>query len=272
MKKRLISGIVALCLICTFFPPPVYAAGSRSNQDIPIDEVYTASSISDAIDVYEQALAKHQNTIQIVLANSISYQNLWDELKSLLEKHVRDYSNFNVDTLNIDISKHVATLYTSFYTTPEEEKFLDSLYAQLHEQVQHMSDYEKIKFMHDYICESITYDDETLNNHANKRSAYDGLISGKTVCCGYALAFQRFMEQEQIPCYIICGTSPEGPHAWNVVNLNGQWYHLDTTWDDSDSGYDYSYFLLGTDKLPFSYVYKDMSFQLSPTSYMEVHK
>ena len=54
-----------------------------------------------------------------------------------------------MDSLNIDISNHVATIYTSFYTSAEEERFLDMLYAQFHEQAASMSDYEKIKYTHE---------------------------------------------------------------------------------------------------------------------------
>lgn len=267
LRKKLCLYILIACLLCTNLNLTVQASDTRSNQYTQIDEIYSASSIENAVILYEQALARHQGTIQIILANDISYQDFWNALKALLEKHTRNYSNFNVDSLNIDISNHVATIYTSFYTSAEEERFLDMLYAQLHEQTVSMSDYEKIKYMHDFICQSITYDDATLNNLANERSAYDGLVEGRTVCCGYTLAFQRFMEQEGIPSYIMCGDSPEGPHAWNVVYLDNQWYHLDATWDDQNGKIDYSYFLIGLDKIPFPYYYEDMEFQLSPVSY-----
>lgn len=267
MKKRLFSGILTICLLCTNSNFYVQAANMVSYQDEKIDATYSAASIDAAISAYELALAKHQSTIQIILANHISYQDFWNALKSLLEKHTRTYSNFNVDTMHIEINNHIATLYTTFYTTLEEEQALDLLYRQLHTQTAGKTEYEKIKFMYHYICQAVSYDDATLSNLANERSAYDGLIEGKTVCCGYALAFQRFMEQENIPCYIICGETPDGPHAWNVVCIDGQWYHLDATWDDVGNSCSYTYFLLGTDSIPFSYAYSDMTFRLAPTSY-----
>lgn len=267
LKKRLFSGILTVCLLCTNSGLYVQAANVVPYPDEKIDATYTASSVDAAISNYEQALAKHQSTVQIILANHISYQDFWNALTFLLQKHTRTYSNFNVDTVRIEINHHIATLYTTFYTTVEEEQALDSLYRQLHAQTAGMTDYEKIRFMYHFICQEVSYDDATLTNLANERSAYDGLIEGKTVCCGYALAFQRFMEQENIPCYIICGDAPDGPHSWNVVCLDGQWYHLDATWDDIGNSCSYTYFLLGLDNLPFTYTYSDMAFRLAPTSY-----
>lgn len=63
-------------------------------------------------------------------------------------------------------------------------------------------------------------------------SAYDGIVNGQTVCQGYALLTYEMMRQAGIPVKIVEGTSRGIAHTWNLVQLGGKWYHLDTTWDD----------------------------------------
>lgn len=98
------------------------------------------------------------------------------------------------------------------------------------------SDYEKEKYVHDKLLAKVTYDaDADLN-----QSAYSALVTGKTVCAGYARAFQYLMQQLEIPCFYCGGYSGEN-HAWNIVNLYGDYYNVDATWDDT-SPYTYDYF------------------------------
>ena len=89
------------------------------------------------------------------------------------------------------------------------------------------------------------------------------LMKKRAVCEGYANTFKYLMDELNIPCVIVFGnaTNSSGEteaHAWNYVQLdNGQWYAIDTTWDDpiiygggtltDDSKY--KYFLVGTNSL-----------------------
>ncbi|MFB9327634.1 transglutaminase domain-containing protein [Paenibacillus aurantiacus] len=90
-----------------------------------------------------------------------------------------------------------------------------------------MNDHQKAKAIHDWIVTTLAYD-TTLVSH----SAFDGLSKGRTVCQGYALLTYETMKQAGIPVRIVEGSSRGQSHAWNLVQLGGQWYHMDTTWDD----------------------------------------
>lgn len=71
------------------------------------------------------------------------------------------------------------------------------------------------------------------------QSAYSALVNGRTVCAGYARAFQYLMQQLGVPCYYCTGYAGEN-HAWNIVRLDDGYYNVDTTWDDTGDGtYDY---------------------------------
>jgi transglutaminase/protease-like cytokinesis protein 3 len=90
-----------------------------------------------------------------------------------------------------------------------------------------MNDYQKEKAIHDYIVSHIAYD-VSLTNY----SAYAALSKGVTVCQGFALLTYRMLTDAGITNRIVEGYAGGRTHAWNEVNLDNQWYHLDTTWDD----------------------------------------
>ncbi len=97
---------------------------------------------------------------------------------------------------------------------------------------------EKEKYVFDAINRLITYDDKADYN----QTAYSGLVGRRTVCAGYARAFQYVLNKLDIPCYYIFGTANGEYHAWNIVQLDGQWYNVDLTWSDQPSGASYTYY------------------------------
>lgn len=74
-------------------------------------------------------------------------------------------------------------------------------------------------------------------------TAYGALVCGEADCSGYAEAYLLLCEYAQIPCILITGTAGGIPHAWNLVYLDGSWYHADPAWDDADAETDYRFFL-----------------------------
>lgn len=111
--------------------------------------------------------------------------------------------------------------------------------------------FEKAVFFHDYIINNCTYDLSAPNGG----SAYGCLVEGRAVCEGYAKAMSVLCSRAGIECIPVTGhASYEGnsqSHMWNLINIDGVWTHVDTTWDDIESAginaCGYSYFGL-TDK------------------------
>ena len=118
------------------------------------------------------------------------------------------------------------------------------------------SDYEKEKYVHDRLAAKVTYDSSASMN----QSAYSALVNGKTVCAGYARAFQYLMQQLGIPCYYCRGYSGEN-HAWNIVQLYGDYYNVDLTWDDTVPG-NYDYFNRTDADLAATHIRKSLSVKL----------
>ena len=112
-----------------------------------------------------------------------------------------------------------------------------------------MSDATKAFLAHNYLAHTIEYTripDPTDLEAGYMQSAYGGLIRKKCVCQGYAEAFKRLMNHEGIPCDMICGqiAGSSTHHAWNILRLNGgrDCYHVDVTWDSTESRVSCRYF------------------------------
>lgn len=87
------------------------------------------------------------------------------------------------------------------------------------------SDAQKALYIHDKLALTMEYDE---NNEI--RSAYEGIVTKKALCVSYAMAYKYLMDKVGIKC--VCVTSTEMSHCWNMAEINGEWYHIDVTWDD----------------------------------------
>ena len=110
--------------------------------------------------------------------------------------------------------------------------------------------YEWMKIFHDYLCETVVYVEST-----NSHNIIGPLLEGKSVCEGYAKAFKIFCELLEIPSAMVIGVGHTSvgseAHAWNAVRMeDGNWYAVDVTWDDQESGIYYDFFLVGGETVP----------------------
>ena len=109
--------------------------------------------------------------------------------------------------------------------------------------------YYTVKSIHDYVCKTLTYD-ETKADGVMNRNAYTALLGSHSVVCeGYAKAFKLLCDAHDITAMIVTGdagtTSPKEAHMWNQIYMsNGDWYHVDCTWDDQETPRD-TYLLAG---------------------------
>lgn len=99
------------------------------------------------------------------------------------------------------------------------------------------SDFEKVKAAHDYIVKNCVYNKNAIDAGTlteDDFSIYGILVKGKGVCEGYAKTFKMFMDIAGIDCIIVTGTAGSNnvSHAWNMVKLGDDWYHVDVTFDD----------------------------------------
>lgn len=107
-----------------------------------------------------------------------------------------------------------------------------------------MTDFEKVMEVHDYMDLHYTYNIEDFDQ------TYFIMLDRVGVCAAYAEAFQHMMNVLGIEGSIV--TSDEMGHMWNLVKLDGRWYHMDVTWDDPTDNFAmvvHEYSLLSTKAL-----------------------
>lgn len=124
------------------------------------------------------------------------------------------------------------TLSAQEYAAAQDfyNKELDAIVAKVPDGA---TDVEKVLFIHDYLAAHYEYDYE--HDDENKISdAYMFLREGKGVCQAYMLTFSALMDRLGIPVSYV--ESDSLYHVWNVVKLDGKWYHVDATWDDPAIG------------------------------------
>lgn len=90
-----------------------------------------------------------------------------------------------------------------------------------------MSDIEKALVLHDYLVREVDYGFDDKDDCYGVKGA---LVNRLAVCNGYALAYSRLLQECGISSYVVGSDAMD--HAWNLVKINGNWYHVDVTWDD----------------------------------------
>jgi hypothetical protein len=142
-----------------------------------------------------------------------------------------DGKNVISATLNFKFKGNIEPYKNVFY------KCTDSV---LEKAMKLSADIDKVKFIHDLLINICSYESNEYD-----QTAYSVIVMGKSVCAGYSRAFQFYMQRLGIPCALVIGDAG-GPHAWNLVKLNGEYYAMDVTWDDPlgarPTSYSYTYF------------------------------
>lgn len=174
------------------------------------------------------------------------------EMLSILNNYVHPYNSFESIIFNFD--DNIIEIEIKHTYTEEEIKTLnDSIDNFINTNINNtISPREQIKLVHDHIIDSTTYDNlksENINDTTYKsNTAYGVLMQGFGICSGYSDAMKLFLDKLNIINYKISNDQ----HIWNLVYLDGEWLHLDLTWDDPVSNENITrdnYFLITTDIL-----------------------
>lgn len=136
-----------------------------------------------------------------------------------------------------------------------------------------MSDYDIAKTLHDYLVLHCQYDMRLYSGNmpGDSYTASGALLEQTAVCAGYAKAYEVLMKAADIPCEYVTGMTSRGLHAWNIVQIGGAWYHVDTTWDDPipdrPGRVRYDYFLLSDNAIRKDHTSWKASYACTSTKY-----
>lgn len=133
-----------------------------------------------------------------------------------------------------------------------DHELLDEVVDRILDKVTATTDYEIELQIHDLLLKNVKY----VNKKKVTEHTIEGpLLNKKAVCEGIAKAMKYLMNKKGVECEMVLGKLKEDTsvyHAWNVVRVDGEWYHIDVTADicmSDDNGFRYDYFNLSDDEI-----------------------
>lgn len=94
-----------------------------------------------------------------------------------------------------------------------------------------MTEYDKVKYFHDYLASGVVYDEST----ENCRDIYGVFVDKKAICGGYSKAFSYLCDKVGIETATVTGDADGEAHMWNMVKIDGEWYNIDITYAVTES-------------------------------------
>lgn len=202
----------------------LFSAVSKHEESVDISNFgATKSDIEAAYCAFD-----YENPQFFWLANGYSYSYSGGEMLSVSPSYSRSVSQMNS-------------------LLPEFEKTADKI---IEEASKKSTLFEQLMYLHDAVVNMTEY---STYGGAYKSEADGPLLNGSALCEGYSKAFMYLCQKMGIECICVSGDAG-GSHMWNMVKLEGEWYHMDVTWDDpiSSSGMQvlrYDYFCLTDDEI-----------------------
>ncbi|ACU78645.1 putative liporotein [synthetic Mycoplasma mycoides JCVI-syn1.0] len=107
---------------------------------------------------------------------------------------------------------------------------------------------ERLIKAYEWITKEVKYDYNLTDGPMLKnQNAHSALVKKYTVCTGYAKGLKLILDELDIPCRFMEGESSRETrstkHAWNLVQLDNEWYHIDATSDRTDTYTSFNFFL-----------------------------
>ena len=121
----------------------------------------------------------------------------------------------------------------------EHQKAMTARVEKIVREAKTFSQWDKEKYIHDFLCENVHYD---KLKKPYSHEIIGPLGHGVGVCEGIAKSVKVLCDALGIWCMIaVCGNNPEKGikyrHTWNIVKIDGQYYHLDVTFDNTLGNY-----------------------------------
>ncbi len=265
MKKD--KRILALVLVAAMMGTtalPVWAQTPETADSSVVEVEGTLENIiaaREALAAQPATLAEDDNNIQAA-------QTMVERVANAVKNHTETAEKVNIKDLNLDKDLVLSTLadlnarveggeaisklscYYSRdtglavaigleYCTAQDVAAMQVKLDQLVDQANTLcqTDLEKVFYVHEWLVQNIAYDREHLSDNVQDDHNLRGaLLEGTAVCDGYAKTYALTLRKLGITGVLV--TSKDIGHAWNMVELDGNWYQVDCTWDDPVDGSD----------------------------------
>ena len=261
--KRILALVLAAAMMGTT-ALPVWAQTPETADSSVVEVEGTLENIiaaREALAAQPATLAEDDNNIQAA-------QTMVERVANAVKNHTETAEKVNIKDLNLDKDLVLSTLadlnarveggeaisklscYYSRdtglavaigleYCTAQDVAAMQVKLDQLVDQANTLcqTDMEKVFYVHEWLVQNIAYDREHLSDDVQDDHNLRGaLLEGTAVCDGYAKTYALTLRKLGITGVLV--TSKDIGHAWNMVELDGNWYQVDCTWDDPVDGSD----------------------------------
>lgn len=141
---------------------------------------------------------------------------------------------------NLNTTLHLYSFFSKEQKQIEEKKLNKKIEEIISKVPANANEYEKELFLHDYIIDNCKY--KNIKGNQDIFTAHGCLVNNTAVCEGYSKAMQILLSYVGIDCRTVVGSRKSESHMWNIVKINGNWYHLDVTWDGGNNLQRHNYF------------------------------
>ena len=251
--------------IATFVTDEIIYKGSHkvltyNEYYIENDYLYVQNTDVSSVSNYQEILNMFYTIINSgddSFSFSCNYNNCINDVKEIIsdDNIIANINNFvhpynSFDSINIDVTVNgIITVKIKKIYDEEQIEFINTYINEfINTNINlSMNTYDKIKLFHDHIINKTKYDED---NTFEAYTAYNLITSGISICGGYSDIMSIYLNALGIKNYKITSEN----HIWNLVELDGNWYHVDVTWDDpvASDGKQYlihNFFMVPTDKL-----------------------
>lgn len=194
----------------------------------------TVTSYEELVHAIYYYTARYEPNFQIEYKGSTTnIEQMINDVYNEIKKQ-DEYVYYHLMKRNISYSytsrRATITFQHDYLTTYEQERYVNGkVQAIIETMPDGLSTYEKVKYVNDWIVQNTMYGEYST---ASPHSAYAVAMEGVGVCQGYALLVTKLLNELQVPSQYVVGEVESEAHAWNLVQINGNWYHLDVTWND----------------------------------------
>ena len=183
-----------------------------------------------------------------------------DTLNMIIEAIRKDNTSlYYVGTFRYSISTRYSMISPQYLYQKEDisrfNKDIHSICEQLNKLATGKTEWEKVLYIHDWLCEQIRYSDNGHESH----TVIGALINHNAVCEGIAKAVKLLFDFIGIDSCVVSGKAnsiannyQSENHAWNKVKVNKRWYNIDVTFDNtlsSNTSIRHDYFLLSDNSI-----------------------
>lgn len=267
-----------LCAISLIFASLINVTAYAQTSDASSSDIYYCREAlkslpnSEAlIYAYDSIVSGVENSVESVSVYDGTHTISVDEIKIVLDAYTRDHTEQFWLEKNYSVLSQLNTVKNiklNYMLSGEElnaaRVAFDNAVKELLSYINDgMSEYEKELALHDALAARVVY---VETEHAH--DAYGALVEGKAVCEGYAEALQCLLHAAKIQSLIATGssinptTNAQEGHAWNIVRIDGRYYHTDLTWNDQGSTLYHAYFNITDTTVKEDHTVDDAAFPL----------